>query len=724
MGISFAGTKLHEVLVERNKYVENEYNNYIVENSRNGKRNRGLEWLFLLRLNMAYLLLNRYSKEMNVLESEIVRASATIQIPPRNIGQVNKQTVVQANKANVSQVKLPYLDGAESELGRRPKEIHFAKDLLQYDVISFDIFDTLILRPFATPSDLFMVVGNKLNIIDFMRIRVEAEKKAREEAIVMKGTHEVTIYEIYEKVSRRTGLDVQKGVETEFETELEFCFANPYMKRVFEILQDQGKEIILTSDMYLPLDMMEKLLASCGYDGYSKLYVSCDYLCNKRNGGLYKNIRHEWGDKKAIVHVGDNYVTDIESAKKHGLDARYYKNCHEIGNPYRAEGRTELIGSLYAGIVNTHLHNGVKQYSPYYEYGFTYGGLYVTGYCNWIYQRAKEEGIDKILFLARDGAIYQKVFNMMFDDMPNEYVYWSRIANTKYAIENQRDDFLTRMVRHKALSVIPCTLADVLSSISLEQLESELKKHNLRRDEILTLENSKRFEDFFIANWKRIVDIYNEEAINVKKYLENIIRGCKKIAVVDVGWTGTGPLGIKYLIEQKWKMDCKVSCYIAASTHYNPSSNINQLMNNETQTYMFSRMYNRNLYDTHKNTNKGTNNIYFELFTQACSPSFAGITTDNKFMFDIPEVENYDIINEIHEGMYDFACRYIDTIKDNYYLKNISGYDAYLPYRFIIKNLRLIKKLFGGLAYSRGVGVSQKTQRQEKINDIQNCVRL
>lgn len=46
MGISFAGTKLHKLFVERNKYVEQEYHNYIRVNSGNGKRRRGMEWFF------------------------------------------------------------------------------------------------------------------------------------------------------------------------------------------------------------------------------------------------------------------------------------------------------------------------------------------------------------------------------------------------------------------------------------------------------------------------------------------------------------------------------------------------------------------------------------------------------------------------------------------------------------------------------------------------------
>ncbi|GAA8357863.1 hypothetical protein KH0195_23590 [Helicobacter pylori] len=47
-----------------------------------------------------------------------------------------------------------FLDGAKSEI-------------LKYDVISFDIFDTLLLRPFIKPTDLFLYIETKYNIIRF-----------------------------------------------------------------------------------------------------------------------------------------------------------------------------------------------------------------------------------------------------------------------------------------------------------------------------------------------------------------------------------------------------------------------------------------------------------------------------------------------------------------------------------------------------------------------------
>lgn len=684
MRVSFTGTKLHKIFVEKNKYIESEYNEYIRVNSQDGKRNRALEWIYLVRLNLAYFILNR-----------------------RTSNYFNEN----------NQEKLPYLEGSESEAFQRKAAIHLARDLLAYDVISFDIFDTLILRPFAKPADLFMVIGNKLGIMNFYNIRSQAEQDARMVSKSRFKTTEITIYDIYRKVAERTGIDVEKGIKAEFETELEFCFANPYMFRVFKLLKDKGKQIIITSDMYYPHDMMDKLLSSCGYSGYDKLYISCDYFCNKHSGELYKNILHDFPGKM-IAHVGDNYNSDINSAKTAGLYPFFYKSCHAIGNPYRADGMSSLIGSFYAGIVNTHLHNGNSIYNPYYEYGFIYGGLYVLGYCNWIHKKAKAENIDKILFLSRDGYIYQKVFNILFDDIPNEYVYWSRIANIKATAENNRAEFLKRTIYNKAHLPNQVTLGNVLKSISLEHLVCKLAEYGLMEQNILVPELIDKMGELFINNWDTIVETYRKETEQYKKLFCGIVSECKRIAVIDVGWFGTGVLGIKNLIEKKWKMECEVKCYVAALATSDPTYISNEMMNEEVEPYMFSHEYNKNLYDTHVYSNKGANCSLFELFTQANHPSFAGINGNGFFNFDISEVNNYEINTDIHKGILDFGKIYTRFTKKNRYLLNISGHDAYIPFQFVIRNIKLISKVFDRYSFGFAAGASKSEQKSATIGDM------
>lgn len=51
--------------------------------------------------------------------------------------------------------------------------------LEKMDIVSFDVFDTLIFRALKNPKDLFVLVGNRLEVPKFYDIRVEAETDAR-----------------------------------------------------------------------------------------------------------------------------------------------------------------------------------------------------------------------------------------------------------------------------------------------------------------------------------------------------------------------------------------------------------------------------------------------------------------------------------------------------------------------------------------------------------------
>ena len=661
--------KLYYLLVARNNNINYEYSTYKRLNSEKHSKFPCLSIYKLFRLNLHYRIF-RCKKHL----------------------YYERKT------------RLPYLDGSESEAFKRQNVMHFAKGLLQYDVISFDIFDTLILRPFAKPTDLFLLIGHALEIPDFYQIRINAEKKVRQEKFEKTGNYEITISDIYKVIERGTGISADKGIQTELEYEKRYCFANPYMKRVYDMLVELGKKIIITSDMYIPGEQMKEILTSCGYTNYENLYVSCDYGTSKRSGGLYEIVKSDY-EGKAIVHVGDNYTSDINSANDCGLDTRFYRNCHEIGNKYRSEGMSEIIGSAYAGIINTHLHNGDKTYSPYYEYGFIYGGLYVLGYCHWIHEKCKKEGIEKVLFLARDGAIYQKVFNMLYDDVPNEYVLWSRIANAKYSLEYDRADFLKKLVYYRALNkTAPMSAKKILSSISLDPLVPLLEKWNIDKNAVITLENYETFESFLIENWKLIINVFSIQKNICINYLSKIIDGAKTIAVVDVGWQGSGPLGLKKIVEHFIDANCDVRCLIAGFRANCVTENLALVMDETIEPYMFSRIYNKSLYMSHKNTNKGLNNIPFEMFTQNTTPSFTGWNNENNFEFDLPETDSYSYIKEIHKGIFDFCNLYSKSFKEDTLMLKISGYDAYSSFKFCIKNMTIMKKLFGNLYFSRGIG--------------------
>lgn len=671
MRISFAGTKLYRFVIEKNPYIKIEYDNYIRINRSKGKNNRILEWLFLIRVKIAYFILNRR---------------------PRVAASQNDKV---KNKVKTS----------ESEEEKRIGPQHFIKRLLSYDVVSFDVFDTLIFRPFSDPKIIFDILESENQIEHFAQLRGEAEKHVRSEKDENNGTREVTLDEIYEYIEKYTGLDKKMGMQKEVEKEIEMCFANPYMLHVFHMLKSYGKRIIITSDMYLDKNVIEKILKKNGYSGYEDIYVSCQYRKSKATGELYKMIRDRLGENLSYVHIGDNRHSDINMAKDAGWEAVYYGNVNDIGRRFRADGMSKLIRAASEGIINVRLHNGMETYTPAYEFGYANGGLYCLGYVRWIHDFAVKNNIDKILFLARDGDIYKKIYDRLYSDIASEYVYWSRIAAIKYNITTNRFDFIKRIARYPLLNHTDISFKEILEGVDLASLIDTLNDYGLDQDDRLSEENRGIFEKLIIENIGQIETIFAKEEINAKQYLKSIVKDTNRVAIVDIGWAGSGPLGIKNLIEEKWKWNCKVECLVAATSDIGTY----KLLSDKLHVYLFSKNYNRIHYDFHFRAGKGkVNNDCFEMLTQATQPSFRGFQddADYKMCFSTPYVEGYGFIKEVHRGILDFVKDYTAKFQRYEMFMNISGYDAYCAFRPTLRNLNYFQHNFGDFPIESNAGKS------------------
>lgn len=698
------GELLYNHFVRKNVNVQYEYERYVREHIGEHSRKRMKHWIVLGKL------LWHYKVKKSKAPLLYTTSSGTKKLTHSNGKNTAKKPI-----------KGPYMSGAESEAYPRPKPYHFVLDLMKYDVISFDIFDTLLFRPFANPVDLFHLVGKRLNypaiFTGYTKARREAEREARDELEKKLGIREVNIYEIYEQMERKIGISAEAGIRAEVETEKDYLFPNPYMQIVFQILRAQGKKIILTSDMYLPGEIMEKLLQTCGYEGYEKLYVSCDYRCNKSSGELFRRVLQDYPEKK-IVHVGDNPTADIEGAKKVGIETRYYKNVNEIGKQYRAEWMSNLTGSAYSGLINAYLHNGLNQFPFFYEYGFVYGGIYVFGFCNWIQKKAKSEGIEKIIFLSRDGDIYQKVYNKFYGDIENEYIYWSRFANMKYMIEIQQDAFIERVIKQKAMGTLDVELSSILNTFSIPLSEEDLKMYGLYFNTIVRKETMPAIQKCFQEHWDKIVVAYDKEKQLVIKEVKTLLGDAKTVAIIDVGWTASGPIGFKTFVEKYVTQNCTMKCWMAGGAgSYGTSDYVLPFYMEEcVDAYLFSPRHNRRNEQVHVSENVAvTNNAVFELFTQTQYPSFRGRTNEGGYEFDIPETENFEKIGQVHKGILDFCDLYWKTYQKDPYFYNISGFDAYRPFTLLAFHKSYFEKNFLDIINGYGLSGDQKHQCIETI---------
>lgn len=618
--------------------------------------------------------------------------------------------------------KSVYLDGEESKRIWRSKPIHFSRKLLRYDVISFDVFDTLIFRPFVNPVDVFMIVGEKLDILDFTKYRVLAEKIARERSKVLNGTIEVSLHDIYRVVEELINVPSEKGAKIELETEKDLCIANPYMKKVFDILKSQNKRIIAVSDMYMEESEIKELLESCGYIGMENVFSSANHYCSKSNKGLYQIVKNKYKEQR-IAHIGDNFKSDIQKARECGLEAFYYKNINLCGQGNRAPGMSRLIGSAYSALLNIKYYSGNEENSIYYEIGYTYVGIYVLGYVNWIYNYAKEHKIDKVLFLSRDGDIYYQIFKMIHPDVECEYVYWSRVLSVKCMIEKNWNFFIMHYVEHKSRQNNKSTLGRILDGIGLTELKQYLAEYKLDEDELLTEYNMVCMKRFMNDHKEMIIQSYKKEQVEIKKYLRSVVQNKTKICITDIGWSGSVILPLKEFIIKKCQLNCKVHCLLCAARPMNDTLLETKLLKHEIESYMFSTQMNKALYIGHKSTNKNMNTFLMELLTQSSTPSFIGIN-NGKFLFDFPEVENYEKNKQIHEGIKGFVRDYTEIFRKYPYMMNIPGDDAYRPFKYMTENLEIFKKYMFDYVFGRSSIETAESQHMETVREIFENNRL
>ena len=646
---------------------------------------RILSWFYLLWLNFAYYVL-----QMRFLGM----------VPELSMYEEKKLSCV----ASESETYIAENDTLDVE--------KFVERLSEYEVVSFDVFDTLIFRPFSQPTDVFYLIGDKLGIMDFKNIRMKAEYDARVKRREEHGDMEIGIADIWANIEAEVGISAEKGRELEEETERRLCYANPFMLAVWKRLADAGKRIIVVSDMYLSEQTIRGIIEEAGFVGAERIFISCEYHRSKADGRLFGDVLDSFGGKKpSIVHVGDNPHSDRKMALQYGFGVMPYPNVNKNMQLYRAFDMSCIVGSAYRAIVGNRLYCGTDRYSMEYEYGFIYGGLFVLGYCNFIHDYCKKNSVDKVLFLSRDGDILKKVYDYVYPGEATEYVYWSRKAATKLEAVFDRHDYFRRFIYHKANQNY--TIDEVLKSMELDFSAEELRSSGLGLEDRLTNKNADTLRDFIESVWTRVIGAYSGQDKAARDYYGRILSGCHTAAAVDIGWAGSGAMVLGQLVAEEWDIPCDIVGIVAGTnTMYNAEPDASEpfLQSGKLVAYLYSQRHNRDLLKKH-NPNKDYN-VFWELLLSSPTPQFKGFytgkeigTAEDIYMSDMDitlKFGKYDAnqggIREIQRGILDFAADYTERLRDFPYMLNISGRDAYAPMLVAASHeegyLRAIEKKF------------------------------
>lgn len=289
-----------------------------------------------------------------------------------------------------------------------------------YEYVSFDIYDTLILRPYVRPTDLFRHMEVIKGCTGFAERRIQAEKNAR-----IKYGREITLQEIYAE------LDPQYSsmIELEKDMEITVTVVNKEMLALYNSLLDQGKKIIIVSDMYLPKEIIESVLSKNGINAYYRLYVSSEYGVSKHNGELYGIILKDLSIRpEQLFHIGDNERSDVAIPKRMGISVYRYKRpidqyISKNRDEYRFYKRKRTLERSI--LIGTDAIIGGGEKDIWYSMGQRYGGPLAVSFSLFIAGKSDKESL--LLFASRDGFNLRRIITELFPDRRTGYVFAQRL---------------------------------------------------------------------------------------------------------------------------------------------------------------------------------------------------------------------------------------------------------------------------------------------------------
>lgn len=256
-----------------------------------------------------------------------------------------------------------------------------------------------------------------------------------------------------------------------------------------------------------------------------------------------------------------------------------------------------IIGGAYRGVINTHLYNGIDKFSREYEFGYIYGGMFVVGYCRFIHEYVRQNKVDKILFLARDGYIIQKVYELMYPEEVSKcrYMYWSRLAAAKLAYDYYKYDYFRRFLYHKMDQGY--SIERIFQSMEIDALVRKCEDSiGISGKDILTDGNVEFVEKFINSNWTDVQKCYENQNLATKKYVSDIIGKAKNAIAVDIGWAGSCAVILNRLINNEWNINCRITGVVAGTnSFYTDDTNGMEpmLADGSIVSYMYSQSHNR-----------------------------------------------------------------------------------------------------------------------------------
>lgn len=444
------------------------------------------------------------------------------------------------------------------------------------ELISFDMFDTLVFRRVNEPETIFDLVGKHFGIHGFRKLRMDEQNEASRRMYEKYQYPHANMDEIYAVLAEHTEYSINWNEVKEYEIQLEkdALVANKEMLELFSYAKELGKRVVVTSDMYLLAHTLEEILIHCGYTGIDYVYCSADEHKAKFNKELFELVAEkEHVNYENILHIGDKERDDSEFPGSFGIKTFVYRRDVDSEKINKCND-SDIDKGLYKI-----LYDANKGFA--YNLGIEVGGPLYMALFGWLSDKVNASG-KKIYFLARDGYNLYHIFKE-FGYENIEYLYTSRRALTLASIKELNEQEIETLPPYTKGQ----TVEEILDYLCINK--NEIKHlHDVGFESFLDVIRT----DDDIASFKRLYvldkDVFLErcqcERESAIQYFDKIGFFKEDALVFDCGWQGSS----QDLVERfKKSVQCDKKHFFYYFGIKNSEKSRHQLHGMQYDTYLF-----------------------------------------------------------------------------------------------------------------------------------------
>ena len=422
------------------------------------------------------------------------------------------------------------------------KKSDLMEQIKQFEIVSFDLFDTLIVRNVLSSADVIELLEARLeekeiNIPDFVDKRIKAEKKLSNG----KAPRLANIYEDVLSDNHIENVTSNQMAELEYKTDISLLQPRKEMVDLIQTIKGMGKQIYITSESYYSQRQIEQILTACGIGGIDKLFVSCEYDVDKTSG-LYEKVI-DFAGSRNILHIGDDVVADVEAAMRSGIKAFQIYSSSElldaVGGLNLTDNLQDVSDKIRIGMFIANIFNSPFQFEneekrihveDAADVGYLFCAPMILDFAFWFGQQAKKLNLPNILFCARDGYLLQRFYSKIYPKAQTKYFLTSRISAIRAGVSDETD------------------IAYIDSMKFSGEVEENLKVRFGIDAESISLEDVDIEANGLLKYKKSILDAAQVKKQNNRRYIESLSLDDKPVALFDFVAKGTSQMYIQKLI--------------------------------------------------------------------------------------------------------------------------------------------------------------------------------